>query len=121
MSKESFLQNRWKGAVYAYKGLILLIRTERAIQFQLILASLVTIAGVYYGLSNLEWVLQTLAIALVLGIEGLNTAIEKLADYIQPEHDPKIGFIKDISAGAVLIVAIAAVIAGLLIYIPKIF
>ena len=64
---------------------------------------------------------QFQTLALVLGIEGLNTALEKLCDYVQPEFDPKIGFIKDISAGAVMLVAIAAGIVGLIIYIPKIF
>ena len=62
-----------------------------------------------------------MAIGLVLGIEGLNTAVEKMADFVQPEFDEKIGFIKDISAGAVMLVSIAASIIGLIIYIPKIF
>ena len=56
---------------------------------------------------------------MVMGIEGLNTAVEKISDYIQPEDDPKIGFIKDISAGAVMIVSIIACIVGLVIYLPK--
>ena len=62
-----------------------------------------------------------MAIGLVLGIEGLNTAVEKIADFVQPEFDEKIGFIKDISAGAVMLVSIAASIIGLIIYIPKLF
>ena len=62
-----------------------------------------------------------MAIGLVLGIEGLNTAVEKIADFVQPEFDEKIGFIKDVSAGAVMLVSIAASIIGLIIYIPKIF
>jgi diacylglycerol kinase (ATP) len=56
-----------------------------------------------------------------MGVEGVNTAIEKLSDYVQPEHDPRIGRIKDISAGAVMIVSLLASIIGLIIYIPKIF
>jgi diacylglycerol kinase (ATP) len=51
----------------------------------------------------------------------MNTAVEKLSDFVQPNHDEKIGFIKDVSAGAVMIVSILASIIGLLIYIPKIF
>ena len=65
--------------------------------------------------------LALLAIGLVMGVEGVNTAIEKLSDYVQPEHDPRIGRIKDISAGAVMIVSLLASIIGLIIYIPKIF
>jgi len=121
MPKESFLQNRLNGVAYAFKGAFLLIRTERSIKIQLFLGLLMTAAGFYYDISAIEWIVQTMAIGLVLGTEGLNTAIEKLSDYIQPNHDPKIGFIKDISAGAVMMVAVAAAIIGLIIYIPKIF
>ncbi len=78
-----------------------------------------TAAGFYFEISNTEWILQILAIGLVLGIEGLNTAIEKMADFVQPEYDEKIGFIKDISAGAVMLVSVAASVIGLIIYIPK--
>ena len=121
MPKESFLQNRLNGVVYAFKGAFLLIRTERSIKAQVVLGLIMTAAGFYFDISTIEWIVQTMAIGLVLGAEGLNTAIEKLSDYIQPNHDPKIGFIKDISAGAVMMVAIAAAVVGLIIYIPKIF
>ena len=121
MPKESFLQNRIKGIGIAFRGAFLLIKTESSIQIQVVIAILVTAAGFYYNISNTEWVLQILAMALVLSVEGLNTAIEKMSDYTQPEFDDKIGFIKDISAGAVMWVALAAVIIGLIIYVPKIF
>lgn len=121
MAKESYLMNRLKGFVYAAKGAFLLLRTESSIQLQFLLAVIVTIAGFYFEISRVEWMIQILAIGLVMGIEGLNTAIEKLSDFVQPEHDPKIGFIKDISAGAVMIAAVAASILGLIIYLPKIF
>lgn len=106
---------------FAFRGALLLIRTEASIKIQVFLAIAVTAAGFYFDLTATEWILQILAIALVLGIEGLNTAVEKIADFIQPEHDPKIGFIKDISAGAVMLVSIASAIVGLIIYLPKFF
>lgn len=121
MAEESLFKNRLKGFAYAVKGAFLLLKTESSIQLQFGMAVLVTIAGFYYEISKVEWLIQTLAIGLVMGIEGVNTAIEKLSDYIQPNHDPKIGFIKDISAGAVMMVAIAASVVGLIIYLPKIF
>ena len=52
-------------------------------------------------ISKTEWIFQILAIGLVLVAESLNTCIEKLCDFVQPEYDNKIGFIKDIAAGAV--------------------
>ncbi|WP_405381990.1 diacylglycerol kinase family protein [Maribacter sp. LLG6340-A2] len=120
MPKESFLVNRIKSVGFALKGAWLLIRTEASIKIQVVIAILVTIAGYYFEISSTEWILQIFAIALVLGIEGMNTAVEKISDYVQPEFDVKIGFIKDISAGAVMLVSIASAIIGLIIYIPKI-
>lgn len=120
MPKESFVKNRIKGIGIAFRGAYLLLKTESSIQIQVVIAVLVTFAGFYFEISNIEWILQVLAIALVLGVEGLNTAIEKMSDYAQPEFDDKIGFIKDVSAGAVMWVSLAAVIVGLIIYLPKI-
>jgi diacylglycerol kinase (ATP) len=54
-----------------------------------------------------------------MSVEGLNTAVEKVADFIHPEYHEKIGFIKDIAAGAVFFSALTAVAVGLLIYLPK--
>ncbi|WP_411030537.1 diacylglycerol kinase [Spongiimicrobium sp. 3-5] len=121
MPKESFLKNRIRGVGYALRGALLLIRTEGSIKVQIVIALIMTAAGFFFEISSTEWILQIFAIAMVLGIEGLNTAIEKIADYIQPEFDEKIGFIKDISAGAVMLVSIAASIIGLIIYLPKLF
>jgi len=120
MPKESFLVNRIKSVGFAFKGAILLIRTEASIKIQVFIAIVMTAAGFYFDISRTEWILQIFAIAIVLGIEGMNTAVEKIADYIQPEFDVKIGFIKDISAGAVMLVSIASAIIGLIIYVPKI-
>lgn len=121
MPKESFLANRIKSVGFAFKGALLLIRTEASIKIQVFIAVMMTIAGFYFNISTTEWILQLFAIALVLGVEGMNTAIEKISDYIQPEFDVKIGFIKDISAGAVMLVSIVASIIGMIIYVPKIF
>ena len=119
--KKSFISGRLKSIGYASKGALLLLKTEASIKIQFIIALLVTAAGFYFDISMTEWILQILAIALVMSIEGINTAIEKISDFIHPEQHNKIGFIKDVSAGAVFIAAIAACIVGLIIYIPKVF
>lgn len=121
MPEESFLKNRIKSVGFALRGALLLIRTEASIKIQVGLAILVTAAGFYYQISNMEWILQVLAISLVVGIEGANTAIEKICDFVHPEFDKRIGFIKDVSAGAVMLVSIGAIIVGLIIYLPKVF
>ena len=121
MPKESFIINRIKSVGFALRGALLLIRTEASIQVQVFIAIVMTAAGFYFDISNTEWIVQIVTIALIMGTEGLNTAIEKVADYIQPEFDKKIGIIKDVSAGAVMLVSIAATIIGFIIYLPKIF
>ncbi len=106
---------------FALRGALLLVRTEASIKVQVFLLIIVTAAGFYFQISNVEWILQVLSIALVMGIEGINTAVEKMSDYVQPKYDKRIGLIKDVSAGAVLLVSVGAVIVGLIIYLPKIF
>lgn len=119
MPRETFLKDRIRSIGYAFRGLYVLLRTEASIQIQFFIALIMAAAGFYFDISATEWIVQLLAIGTVMGTEGVNTCIEKLADYIQPNKDPKIGLIKDISAGAVMIVALMACAIGLVIYIPK--
>lgn len=119
--KKYFIQSRLKSVGYAFKGAYLLITTEASLKVQFFIGVIMTIAGFYYQLSPIEWIIQILTIALIMAIEGLNTAIEEMANFVHPEYHKKIGLIKDLSAGAVFIFAIAAVIVGCIIYFPKIF
>ncbi len=121
MAEEPFLTNRLNSVKYALRGAWLLLRSESSIQIQAAIALALTLAGFYFEISATEWALQLLAIGLVMGVEGVNTAIEELADYVQPRRDPRIGRLKDISAGAVMFASVLASIVGLIIYIPKIF
>jgi len=104
---------------FALKGAFKLATTEHSVMVQSSIAVLLIIAGFYFEISREEWMFQTLAIGLVLSVEGLNTAVEKVADFIHPEFHKKIGFIKDIAAGAVFFAAMTAIVIGCLIYIPK--
>jgi diacylglycerol kinase (ATP) len=115
----TFFTGRFKSMGFALKGAIKLITTEHSIMVQSTLAVGLIIAGLYFNISHEEWMFQTLAIGLVLSIEGLNTAVEKVADFIHPEFHQKIGFIKDIAAGAVFFAAMTAIAIGLMIYLPK--
>ena len=119
--KDSFLLNRIKSIGYACKGAFLLLKTESSIKVQFVIAIIVTVSGFYFDISAIEWMMQILAIGLVISIEGLNTAIEAIADFIHPERHDKIGFLKDIAAGAVFIASIAAILVGCIIYYPRIF
>jgi len=116
----NFIKGRLKGCVYAFKGGIVLLKTEASIQVQFVIGLLVTAAGFYFNITPTEWIAQTLCIGLVMSIEGLNTAIEDIADFIHPDFHTKIGRIKDIAAGAVGIAALIAVIVACIIYVPKV-
>ncbi|MFC6876958.1 diacylglycerol kinase family protein [Flavobacterium myungsuense] len=115
----SFFTGRFKSMGFALKGAIKLVTTEHSVMVQTFIGILMVFAGFYFHISHEEWLVQTLAIGLVLGIEGLNTAVEKVADFIHPEFHEKIGFIKDIAAGAVFFAAMTAIAVGLIIYVPK--
>ncbi len=117
--KEPFLINRLKSVGYAFKGMLILVKTEASIKIQLFIAIAVTIAGFYFEISKTEWLIQITMIGMVMSIEGVNTAIEYIADFVHPEHHHKIGLIKDIAAGAVFIASIFAVIIASMIYFPK--
>jgi diacylglycerol kinase (ATP) len=119
-NEDSFLVNRLKSVGYAFKGALLLLKTESSIKIQFAITIIVTIAGFYFNISNNEWIAQILAIGLVMSIEGVNTAIEEVANFIHPERHDKIGLIKDIAAGAVFIASVFASIVGLVIYLPKV-
>lgn len=114
----SFVTGRLKSFKYAILGAYKLVKTEHSIMVQFSLGIMVTIAGFYFDISKTEWLFQTMAVGLVLSIEGLNTAVEKIADFIHPDFHDKIGFIKDIAAGAVFFAALVAIAIGLIIYIP---
>lgn len=113
-----FIAGRLKSMIYAFKGAYKLLSTEHSVMVQFSLGILVTVAGFYFDISKSEWLIQTLCIGLVLSIEGLNTAVEKVADFVHPDYHEKIGFIKDISAGAVFFAALTAIAVGMIIYVP---
>ena len=115
----AFFSGRLKSMGYAFKGAVKLITTEHSVMAQFSIGILLIFLGVYFNITKTEWLFQTLAIGLVLSIEGLNTAVEKIADFVHPKFHERIGFIKDIAAGAVFFAAITAIAIGIIIYLPK--
>ena len=117
----AFIIERSKSMTVAVKGMFLLIRTEHAIMAQSSLFLIFIAMGFIFGISRIEWIIQFSMIGLILATEGMNTAVEKLCDFIHPEYHKKIGFIKDISAGAVSFAVLFSMINAILIYYPYIF
>ncbi|GAB4015876.1 diacylglycerol kinase family protein [Spirosoma migulaei] len=100
---------------FAGQGILDLFRFENNAKVHLLIAGLVVATGLYLQLSRTEWAIILTQIGLVWAAEAFNTAIEKLCDFVSPGRHPQIKAIKDLSSGAVLILAITAVIVGLII------
>ncbi|GAA0602202.1 diacylglycerol kinase family protein [Virgibacillus siamensis] len=107
------------GFLFAWNGLREVLKSERNFRIHLVAAVFVIAAGLFFQLNLLQWTIIFLTIGLVLITEIINTAVEKMIDYIKPEINQNAKIIKDISAGAVLLAAILAVIIGLLIFVSE--
>lgn len=114
------LRKRIKSFQFAFNGIKLLITKEHNAWIHCFAAVCVLIAGALLGLSHMEWIAVVVVIGAVLAAEAVNSSIEALADLVSPEYNEAIKRTKDLAAGAVLIMAIAAAIVGLIIFIPKI-
>lgn len=101
-------------------GLKSAIKEEQTFKIQTAVAVLVIFFMFYFPLIVLERVILILTILLVLGLELINSQIERILDFLEPEFNHKIRKIKDLSASAVLVVAIGSIFIGLLIFLPYI-
>lgn len=115
------VRQRLRSFAYAFAGLRLLIGREHNARIHVVAAVMAMVAGFLLHLSVGEWLALVLSMALVLALEAVNSAIERLADVVSPGKNEQIGQVKDLAAAAVLCAAIAACIVGLLIFAPKIW
>jgi len=113
------LQNFWESLHYALNGLKLSSQ-EPHFRLMLVCALIAVIAAILLGISLVEWSILILLISTILSLETVNTLLEKLCDYLQPNISPQIKVIKDLAAGAVLILCLASLIIAGFIFIPKI-
>jgi diacylglycerol kinase (ATP) len=109
------------GFVYAIKGVVYLFTSQRNARVHLFAAVLVVAGGFYFSISTTEWIAVVLSIGMVIAAEAFNSSIEELVDIVSPDYNKSAGRIKDLAAGAVLLIAIAAAVVGLVIFLPKIF
>jgi diacylglycerol kinase (ATP) len=104
---------------YAFAGLGYLLWTQRNAKIHSALGLAAIALGFILGLDRFEWLVLTLTIAIVLAAEGINTALEAVVDLASPDYHPLAKIAKDVGAGTVLLTAIAAVIVGLLLFLPR--
>jgi diacylglycerol kinase (ATP) len=119
MMKKFSLKKRIQSFGFAFKGIAHVFAHEHNMWIHLCAALCVTVAGFYFHIDSTEWLFVLLCIGGVIAAELINSAIEKLVDLVSPQYNINAGLIKDIAAGAVLIMAIVSVIVGLIIFIPK--
>ena len=105
---------------YAFVGIITSFRKERNMKFHFLIMIAVIICGFLFKISLIEWFICIMWFAVVIGGELFNTAIETTVNIVMPYRNPKAKAAKDISAGAVLMLAIGSAVTGLIIFIPKI-
>jgi diacylglycerol kinase (ATP) len=113
------IKARLKSFQYAFEGLSGFFSTQHNAIIHLIMTLLAFGAAVFYNITKAEAIAVALAIGFVWAAELFNTAIEKLADIVSTDHRPEIKFIKDVSAAAVLLAAVAALTTGVIVFLPK--
>lgn len=113
-------RKRLKSFVYAFRGIGLLVRNEHNARIHLVAAVAAVTAGFLLKITAVEWIIVVLVIGAVLAAEAFNSALEALCDLVSPGYHESIKKAKDLAAGAVLLVAIAAAIIGSVIFLPRI-
>jgi len=104
---------------YAFQGIKTVLKKEQNMKIHFIIMLLVILTGTILKLTKIEWIICIILFGIVLTAELFNTAIEIIVDMIMPNKDERAKNAKDISAGAVLVVAISSAIVGIMIFVPK--
>ena len=103
---------------YAFRGLVKTFREEQNLKIQTIAGLIIIILAWYFQISRLEWLILILVIGLVILMEIINSAVERITDVLKPRINSYVKEIKDIMAAAVMLASLLAVIVGLIIFWP---
>lgn len=90
-------------------------------RIHLAVAFAVVVAGIWLGIPRRDWALLALTIGAVLIAEIINTVVEAIVDLLSPEWHERAKVAKDLAAGAVLVIAVAAIVVGLFILGPPLW
>ncbi|MBS5796058.1 MAG: diacylglycerol kinase family protein [Dysgonomonas mossii] len=120
-SEKFSLKKRSKSALYALNGLRVLFLEEHNSRIHIAIVIVVVMAGFLLKISNTEWLVICILIALVFSLEIINSAIENICDYISPQWNEVIKKVKDLAAAAVFVSSVISVICGAIIFLPKLY
>jgi diacylglycerol kinase (ATP) len=102
----------------SWRAVVLLWREEYSFRVQVVCAAAVVLLSFLLHISRMQFLVVVLVIGAVFAVEALNTALEELCDHVMPDQHPQIARVKDLGSGASLLIGIAAVVIGLLIFVP---
>jgi diacylglycerol kinase len=114
-------RERLRSIRYAIRGSWLILRTQHAAWIHSAVAVILIVAGLFFGLSRIEWCVTVLAMTAVWTAEGLNTSLEFLCDLVSPDHHPLIEKAKDSAAGAVTFTVVGLIVVVLLVFGPHVW
>lgn len=112
------IKRLFKSFKYAFRGLFKVFYEEQNLKIQSLVGLIIILLGLYFKISQLEWIILILVIGLVILMEIVNSSIERITDVLKPRINGYVKEIKDIMAAAVMLASIIAVIVGLIIFAP---
>lgn len=121
MSPPARARTFWQSLAFAFAGVRHALHSQRNVRIHFGIAAAAVIAGFALRINRAEWAVVVTLIALVIGLELLNTAIEALVDLASPTLHPLAKTAKDTAAGAILLVALGSAAAGLIIFLPRLW
>lgn len=116
----NYFKQRLRSFKFAFRGICTLIKETPNAQIHLVLAATALILGFMLKISTAEWIAIIIVSGAVLAFEAVNSSIEMLADFVSPTRSHRIKKVKDLAAAAVLLISMAALIVGIIIFAPKI-
>lgn len=119
--RDPFPVHQVKSFGFAFEGIFYSFKKGTHFKIECLALVLVVILGFIYSISETEWIIIVVISSAILGAEAMNTGLEELGDVLHPEHHPRIRLAKHCAAAGVLILSIAAVVIGVIIFAPRIF
>lgn len=112
------LKKKFQNVPPSWRAIVFLVREELSFKVLAMCGIAVLAASYFLKVTQTEFLILILVIGTVLAVEALNTGLEELCDHVTPEEHPHIGRVKDLGSGATLLMLIAALAIGLVIFVP---
>ena len=116
-----FLRSRWHSFQAALAGVRQTLSTQPNAWIELVAIAVVSMAGLFFQVSAIEWAILILIFGLVLALEAINTAVEATVDLVSPQYHPLAKIAKDAAAGAMVFIVLASIGVALVIFGPKLW